>query len=147
MSVGLLSGIWGFIGSSFGLLTWVGFVGCTSYYASGGKLSGLKKSVAANMTGVLWAMAIIITSKYIPLSSAGAIMTGVFSFIMCAQAKFELLSFIPGTFCGSFSTFGADGNWKLVIISLLCGAILGYVSDMGGIWLYNLVKKEKQISY
>jgi hypothetical protein len=143
ISVGILSGVWGFLSSSLGLITWVGFIGCTSYYAAGDKFQGLKKSVAANMTGVLWAMAIIITSKYLGFSSAAAIMTGVFSFVMCAQAKFELLSFIPGTFCGSCSTFGAGGDWKAVVIALLCGAVLGYTSEMGGIWLHKLIGKEE----
>lgn len=70
------------------------------------------------MTGVLWAMLIIITSSYLGFSLAGAIMTGIFSFVMCAQARFELLFFIPGTFCGSCSTFGVNGNWQGVIIAL-----------------------------
>ncbi|EPY2273353.1 DUF1097 domain-containing protein [Clostridium sporogenes] len=145
ISVGILSGLWEFLSSNFGLITWVGFIGCTSYYAVGGKLQGLKKSVATNMTGVLWAMLIIITSSYLGFSLAGAIMTGIFSFVMCAQARFELLSFIPGTFCGSCSTFGVNGNWQGVIIALLCGAILGYSSEMAGIWLHKLIGKEAQV--
>ncbi|NFN87972.1 DUF1097 domain-containing protein [Clostridium sporogenes] len=145
IGVGILSGVWGFVSSYFGLITWVGFIGCTSYYAAGGKLKGLKKSVATNMTGVLWAMLIIITSNYLGFSLAGAIMTGIFSFVMCAQARFELLSFIPGTFCGSCSTFGSNGNWKGVIIALICGAFLGYSSEIGGIWLHKLVGKKAQM--
>ena len=146
ISVGILSGIWGFISSPLGLLCWVGFVGCTSYYASGGKKEGLKKSIICNMTGVLWAMMIIITSEHFGSSVAGAVMTGIFSFVMCAQSKFKLLLFIPGTFCGSFSTFGAGGDWKLVIVSLLCGAALGYFSDMGGIWLHRIYQPSSQKS-
>ncbi|AUM96599.1 hypothetical protein RSJ11_16155 [Clostridium sporogenes] len=96
------------------------------------KHRNIKKSVATNMTGVLWAMLIIITSSYLGFSLAGAIMTGIFSFVMCAQARFELLSFIHGTFCGSCSTFGVNGNWQGIIIALLCGAILGYTSEIGG---------------
>ncbi|GAA0064193.1 DUF1097 domain-containing protein [Clostridium sp. CTA-1] len=144
ISVGILSGLWGCLSSNFGLITWVGFIGCTSYYAAGGKLQGLKKSVVTNMTGVLWAMLIIITSSYLGFPLEGAIMIGIFYFVMCAQARFQLLSFIPGTFCGSCSTFGVNGNWQGVIIALLCGAILGYTSEIGGIWLHKLIGKEVQ---
>jgi uncharacterized protein DUF1097 len=145
LSVGLLSGLWALISSSLGLLTWVGFIGCTSYYASGGKKDGLKKSVMANMTGILWAMSIILLSKYIGGSYTGAIMTGIFSFVMCIQSKIKSLAFIPGTFCGSCAVFGSNGDWKAVIVALLCGAILGYSSDMGGIALHKFVGKFRKV--
>ena len=144
ISVGLLSGIWGFISSPLGLLSWVGFVGCTSYYAAGGRKEGLKKSVICNMTGVFWAMMTIMAGNYFGTPAVSAIMTAIFTFVMCAQSKYELLSFIPATFCGSFSTFGAGGDWKVVILSLLCGAALGYFSDIGGIWLYRICHPDSQ---
>lgn len=142
LSVGILSGVWALISASLGLLTWVGFIGCTSFYAAGGKKEGLKKSVITNLTGILWAMAIILSSKYIGTAYAGAIMTGIFSFVMCIQAKIKLLEFIPGTFCGSCCVFGSNGNWQAVIVAILCGAILGYSSEMGGIILHKFVGKK-----
>ncbi|CDG01910.1 Putative Uncharacterized protein [Clostridium chauvoei JF4335] len=141
ISVGILSGVWGFVSVSLGLITWVGFIGCTSYYASGGEFSGFKKSIYANMTGVLWAMCIILCSSKFETSYWSYIFTGIFSFVMCIQAKCKKLEFIPGAFCGSCCTFGTGGNWQAVIIALLCGAVLGYSSDKGGQYLYKLVEK------
>ncbi|WP_138206118.1 DUF1097 domain-containing protein [Haloimpatiens lingqiaonensis] len=142
ISVGILSGLWGFISASLGLITWVGFIGCTSYYASGGKFIGFKKSILANLTGVLWAMAIIKFSSQFTSPYAAFIFTGIFSFVMCIQAKFKLLEFIPGAFCGACSVFGVNGDWKAVTMALICGAILGYSSDMGGVLIHKLFGKD-----
>ena len=143
ISVGILSGVWAWISASFGLITWVGFIGCTSYFASGGKFKGLKKSILANLSGVLWAMCIILGTKYLGGTYISYILTGFFSFVMCIQAKGKLLEFIPGAFCGACATFGAGGNWSLVIISLICGGILGHVSDIGGTFLSLITRKKE----
>ena len=142
ISVGILSGLWGWISGTLGLITWVGFIGCTSYYASGGNLKGFKNSIYANMSGVLWAMAIILGSTYLGGSYWSYILTGFFSFVMCYQANCKKLEFIPGAFCGCCCTFGTSGNWQAVIIALICGAILGYVSDKGGQISYGVFNKE-----
>ena len=34
LTTGILSGIWGWVAATLGLLSWVGFLGCTSYFAS-----------------------------------------------------------------------------------------------------------------
>lgn len=141
ISVGILSGLWAWISGTFGLITWVGFIGCTSYYASGGTFKGFKKSIYANMSGVIWAMAIIMGSTYLSGSHWSYLLTGFFSFVMCIQAKFKKLEFIPGAFCGCCCVFGTSGNWQAVIIALICGAILGYVSDKGGEVSHRLFHK------
>ena len=143
ISVGILSGLWAYLSVTFGITTWVGFIGCTSYFASGGKFKGFLKSLCANMTGVLWAMSIISLSNHFSGSYWSYIFTGIFSFVMCIQAKFKSLAFIPGAFCGACCTFGMDGLWKPVIIALICGNILGYSSDLGGILLHKIIPKKK----
>nr|WP_152549572.1 hypothetical protein [Clostridium botulinum] len=37
---------------------------------------------------------------------------------------------MSGTFCESCSAFGSNGNWQEVIITLLCGVIFGYTSEI-----------------
>lgn len=142
ISVGICSGVWALISNSIGLVTWIGFIGCTSYYASGGTFKGFKKSIYANISGVIWAMAIILGSSYFSSLHWSYLLTGFFSFVMCIQAKFKRLEFIPGAFCGCCCTFALAGNWKVVIPALLCGAILGYGSDIGGAYLHGVVHKE-----
>ncbi|SHK71686.1 Protein of unknown function [Clostridium cavendishii DSM 21758] len=141
ISVGIYSGLWGFLSVKIGLITWVGFIGCTSYFASGGKRIGFKKSLFANITGVFWAVCIIFFStKALPFN-IGYIFTGIFSFVMCYQARFKALDFIPGAFLGACSTFGVNGDFKIVIPSLICGAIIGFASDYTGEFIYKTIKK------
>ena len=130
-------------------MAWVGFVGCTSYYAAGNRfVKGWKKSVICNMSGILWAMIAIQGSKFLPIPEPVAVMTGIISFFIIAQAKISLLTFIPGTFIGCASTFGMNGNWKATIIALLMGSVLGIASDAGGVLIKKLTEKksEKTIS-
>lgn len=143
LSVGILSWFWAYISAKLGLITWVGFIGCTSYYASGGELKGFKKSLICNMSGVFWAMMIIKGSSIFSFSQAGAIFTGIFSFIMCYQSKNKWLTFIPGAFMGACSTFGSNADYKAVVISLFLGALVGYFSDLGGKYLYKHFGKIK----
>ncbi|KGM96333.1 membrane protein [Clostridium novyi A str. 4552] len=143
LSVGILSWLWAYLSSKLGLITWVGFIGCTSYYASGGEFKGLKKSLICNISGVIWAMAIIKGSSIFSFSQSGAILTGIFSFVMCYQSRNKYLTFIPGAFMGACSTFGANAEYKSVIVSLFLGALVGYFSDLGGRTLYKYFGKNK----
>lgn len=144
ISVGILSWFWGYISSVLGLITWIGFIGCTSYFACGDKSRNLSlvKSLICNFTGVFWAFLIIYLSGIIHINNIGAILTGIFSFVMCYQAKNKILGFIPGTFMGACSTFGSRGLYKAVIISLICGALVGYFSDLGGNLLFKVLGRK-----
>lgn len=144
ISVGILSGVWAFVSDAFGLITWVGFIGFTSYFASGGKFVGLKKSIFANISGVIWAMCVILGSSYLSGSIWSYVLTGFFSFIMCIQAKAKPLEFIPGAFLGACSTFGTGGNWSIVIISLILGGIFGHISDILGLLFYGKFGKRNK---
>ena len=60
ITTGILSGIWGWVAVSPGLLSWAGFLGCTAYFACPqGGLKGLAISAATLLSGVVWAMVII----------------------------------------------------------------------------------------
>ncbi|SDH00219.1 Protein of unknown function [Vibrio xiamenensis] len=136
ITTGLLSGLWGWIAVSLGLLSWAGFLGCTSYFASPRDgLKGLRDSLVTNLTGVGWAMAILYCSEFASVEIAAYAITGVVSFLMCIQAKKAWLSYIPGTFVGCCATFAANGDWQLVIPSLLFGGVFGYLMKSSGLWL------------
>lgn len=144
ISVGVLSGVWAWIAATFGMVSWTGFVGWTSYFSSGGKFQGLIKSLFSNATGILWAMCIIKGSTLFHHAWWSYMLTAFFSFVMCIQAKLKKLEFISGAFCGCFSTFGLNGHWQAVVPALLCGNILGYVSEMIGIYFHKLVGKKER---
>lgn len=144
ITTGILSGVWGWLSISLGLITWAGFLGCTSYFASPKDgINGLGTSLLTNMTGVFWAMVIIQASNLVPMEIVGYVVTGIVAFMMCIQAKKAWLSYIPGTFIGSCATFAADGNWKLVIPSIIVGAIFGYLMKASGIVLKERLDKKE----
>lgn len=133
ITTGGLCLIWAGLGPEVGLLVWAGFAGCTSFFAAGGKVEGLKKTVAANISGVILATISIYLTGLINVGYIGSIITGIATFIMCAQARFKVLSFIPGAFVGSYCTFAANGEWVVVLISILIGTVLGYCCEKSAI--------------
>lgn len=137
ITTGLLSGVWGWVAVSLGLLSWAGFLGCTAYFACPqGGLRGLLISTLTCCSGIFWAMVIIAGSAIRPEWAIGGYMiTGVIAFMMCIQARQQWLAFVPGTFIGACATFAADGNWRLVLASLLLGLIFGYAMKNSGLWL------------
>jgi hypothetical protein len=140
ITTGVLSGLWGWVAVSFGLLSWAGFLGCTAYFACPqGGVRGLLLSTFSCCSGVFWAMVIIQGSALAPqLEIAGYLLTGVVAFLMCIQAKQHWLGFIPGTFIGACATFAGAGNWQLVSASLLIGLAFGYAMKNSGLWLAGL---------
>lgn len=155
LGTGICCGIWGLISSfqALGLITWIGFAGCTAYFASGKHgFEGVKTAVFSTMSGMISAMVAMFISGFMPSSVAlSVIMTGIISSTMCWQAKAKALWFIPGAFIGCFSTFGAasmglhvlGGDLGRIIISFLCGAILALSCDMSGQWFYKMFGKEE----
>ena len=68
-------------------------------------------------------------------SNLAFIFIGLVAFLIVFQSKIALLSFIPGGFCGAALT-AASGvsdvkGYLLVALSLVAGAVLGYVSELG----------------
>jgi hypothetical protein len=107
--------------------------GC--FFAAGGKTEGLVKTIASNLSGVLWAfIALFLWNRLgggVPLLS---LLVGVAAFGMVLQAKVPALGFIPGAFLGAATAVsvvvGANGTWLNTIIALVVGAVLGYLSEM-----------------
>lgn len=143
ITIGVLAGLWGYVGLTYGLLVWAGFISWASYYAAGGKVEGLKKALASNLSGVIWAFLMFKGAGLLGLSLPVAlgITIAVGAFFIVLQAKISLLSFIPGAFAGAGAYFGGNCNWQGVAIALVCGAVLGYISDITGT---AIMKKDKK---
>lgn len=146
ITTGILSGLWGWVAVSLGLLSWAGFLGCTAYFACPqGGMKGLAISVCTTMSGVIWALVIIYGSALAPhLEMVSYVMTGVVAFLMCIQSKQLLLSFVPGTFIGACATFAGQGDWRVVVPSLLVGLLFGYAMKNSGLWLASRKADSKQ---
>ncbi|ROP49426.1 uncharacterized protein DUF1097 [Enterobacter sp. BIGb0383] len=137
LTTGILSALWGWVAVSLGLLSWAGFLGCTVWFASPrGGVKGLLTAGCTMVSGVVWALVIIHGSALAPhLEILSYAMTGVVAFLMCLQASQLLLSFVPGTFIGACATFAAEGDWRLVVPSLLLGLAFGFAMKSSGVWL------------
>lgn len=67
ITTGILSGIWGWVAVSLGLLSWAGFLGCTAYFACPqGGFKGLLISACTLLSGMVWALVIIHGSALAP---------------------------------------------------------------------------------
>ncbi|MBW6410574.1 DUF1097 domain-containing protein [Clostridium weizhouense] len=145
LTTAILCGGWIIGADLIGLIGWAGFAGCTTFFAAGGKKSGFKSAICTNMSGVFWAMLSIKISALLGFPLVGALMTVVITFFLCIQSKIKLLAFIPGAFVGSFSTFAANGDWTRLVPSLLLGAVLGFLCEWTGVWLYEKMGKKEQV--
>ena len=147
ITTGILSGLWGWVAVSLGLFSWAGFLGCTAYFACPqGGLKGLFISGCTLLSGVVWALVIMKGSALAPhMEILGYVMTGVVAFLMCIQAKHLLLSFVPGTFMGACATFAGQGDWKLVVPSLMLGLLFGYAMKNSGLWLAARREKSQNV--
>lgn len=144
LGTGLFCGLWQWLGSILGLTTWVGFVGCTSYFSAGCGKTGFIKSMCSNYVGVLWGMCIILSGNINSSIIFGAVVTGFFSWLIYYQSRINLLSCIPNTFMGGFSAFASGGDWKMLLICLLLGNILGVCCDYSGQFFVSKLAKNKE---
>lgn len=128
ISAGLLTAVWCGIADIFHLVTWVGFAGCSTYFAQGRPgFQGVLLTWGTNLSGVFWAWVVFASGDYIESALLGYTITGITSAIMCLQASNHKLAFIPGAFIGCFSTFAMQGDIAAVVLPLMLGALLGYV--------------------
>ena len=136
LSIGVLIAGWTYLALGVAALpVWAGIVAWGCFFAAGGKTTGLAKTIAANLSGVLWAfLALYLWNRFgggVPMLS---LLVGVAAFIMVVQAKIPALSFIPGSFLGAATAVsvvvGANGTYTNTVIALVAGALFGYISEM-----------------
>lgn len=155
ISIGVLAGVLCIICSLLGstgiptlaLAAWPGFVSWACYFAIGGKPSGMGKVMAANTAGIIMAgIILILTGLFGGTDIALAIAVVIGAFILCVEAFWKPLSFIPGAFCGCACAFGFGASfpqWEAMIavaISMWLGAFLAYLSDL---WGQKMAKPEE----
>lgn len=136
LSIGVLIAGWTYLALGVAALpVWAGIIAWGCFFAAGGKTTGLAKTIASNLSGVLWALlALTLWNRLgggVPMLS---LLVGIAAFIMVIQAKIPALSFIPGAFLGAATAVsvvvGANGTYTNTIIALVAGAVLGYLSEM-----------------
>jgi len=142
ISAGIIAAIFIQYAAVMNVVSWISFVSMASFYAAGGKNEGFIKGGAANLSGVFWAMFIFQGAQFIASEYSLAIMVFIAVVAMCAQAKINILSFIPGTFCGAACVFGTNGNWQVVVTALILGSVMGWLSEQGGLIIFKAISKQ-----
>jgi hypothetical protein len=136
VSIAILIAGWTYVALGVAALpVWAGIVAWGCFFAAGGKTTGLSKTIASNLSGVLWAFLALTAWKSfgggVPVLS---VLVGLAALFMVLQSKIPALSFIPGAFLGAATAVsvvvGANGSWTKTIIALVIGAVLGYVSEL-----------------
>ncbi|NLS55533.1 DUF1097 domain-containing protein [Hafnia alvei] len=137
LSTGILSGVWAWLAEQLALMSWIGFLGCTTYFAIPSKgLLGLCRGLAANVSGASWAAIAMALTASTGVSYAAAT-TGAISFMMCAQSRLRVLCFVPGSFIGACALFGSQSEWLSVVLALCLGGIFGFLMQSSGAWMAN----------
>jgi len=165
VSIGVLGGIAAFVLLSpfgLGLQIWVAFIAWASFYHCGGKEAGLTKALTSNIFGAILAWIALLLVTQVPLGGVlgvplwAGICVLITVFIIVYAAKAPALSDIPANVLGYASVAGLalTGNklgavtsaslenpFVVGVISLIIGAILGYISQKIAL---ALVKEEPQ---
>lgn len=140
LSIGVLIALWVKVGpmlfGSLSIAVPAGIVAWACFFAAGGKTAGLQKTIAANVSGVIWVWLAMAVMGALGMSNLAFVFVGIVAFMLVLQSKIAILSFIPGAFCGAAITAasGASGikGYLMVAIAMVVGAALGYVSEMAG---------------
>ncbi len=136
ISIGVLIAGWTYVAlGPAALPVWAGIIAWGCFFAAGGKTTGLVKTIASNLSGVLWAfLALQVATRLGGGTPILSVAVGVAALIMVLQSRISALSFIPGAFLGAATAVsvvvGANGTWAKTIIALVAGALLGYISEM-----------------
>ena len=142
ISMGLYAGLWTLFCEKTELFSWIGFAGCTTYFACGKKkLEGIGTALAVNISGVCWAMLSIKLGSLWEWPGWTAVLCAVISFMIIIQAKIKILSFIPGAYIGCFTTFAAHGDWKMILPIMFLGAVMGFLTDIRGEGLQKIFSR------
>jgi len=148
LSIAVLGAIWAFLclGPLSGyLVVWAGFIAWGCFFHTGGDQKALIKTICGNVFGVIvgWIALLLVVNIGSSSAIVNAIIVGVTVFFLVIVAKVEQLSAVPANVYGyaavvgyslpllgtpGILTSGASNPLILVIISMVAGAILGFVS-------------------
>jgi len=147
VSIGVLGAVDTYVTATLILVpVWVTFIAWASFFILGGKFSGLKQSIASNLTGIAIASLTLLAISAVnanPLLSAICVGSG--SAAMVQASKIPLLTAIPAIVWGFASTVGTTiatgkpitttglANPAVVAAAaMILGGVFGYLSEVWG---------------
>lgn len=147
ISIGVLGAVDTYLTATIILVpVWVTFIAWASFFILGGKSSGLKQSIASNLTGIAIASLTLLSISTLggnPLIAA--ICVGIGSAAMVQASKVSLLTAIPAIVWGFASTVGTtvatgrpittpglDNPALVAAAAMILGGVFGYLSEVWG---------------
>ncbi|MCC4834921.1 DUF1097 domain-containing protein [Shewanella sp. 10N.7] len=142
ISAGLLAALWAGVADVFQLVTWIGFLSCSTFFAQTETgIKGMFMAMSTNLSGVFWGWLIISGSSFFISPIIGYAFTGIATAAMCLQASYKKLAFIPGAFIGCCITFAMSADLAAILPPLLIGAMLGYSMSLLTAQLISITPK------
>lgn len=147
VSIGVMGAIDTYLTGKWILVpVWVTFIAWASFFILGGKSSGLKQSIASNLTGLVLASLTLLTISALNANPiVTAICVGIGSAMMVQASKIPLLAAIPAIVWGFASTVGTtmatdrpittpglENPALVAAAALILGGIFGYLSEIWG---------------
>ena len=98
ISIGILIAGWTYVALGVAALpVWAGIVAWGCFFAAGGKTTGLTKTIASNLSGVVWAfLALEASREFGGGITILSVLVGVAAFFMVLQAKISAPVVHPG---------------------------------------------------
>ncbi len=134
--VGLLVAVWVWLSGQARLRVevWPGIVALGCYFAAGGGISGLQKTVIGTLSGVAW----VLVADAVRVAVGGtsivtALIAGAMVMGILLVARVPFLGFVAGALVGAGVAWGKGVNTVQegiqVGIAFVVGAVLGFVAE------------------
>lgn len=145
LCAGLAAGIFTVLSGPMKFVVFIFFMGMTTYFSSGGGTKGMVKSLAANVTGVLWAWLIVAIAGVLGgIPGALGIAVFIVVLVLCMCAKVDLLSHVPGVFIGCSMYFGNNFDMVGTLYALLLGVVIGWIADLAAAKFGDMIDPPQQ---
>ena len=134
--VGLLVALWVWLSGMARLRVeiWPGIVALGCYFAAGGGISGLQKTLIGTLSGVAWGL--VADAVRVAIGGTSIVTALIAGAMVCAiilVARVPFLGFIAGALAGAGVAWGIGVNTVneaiRVGIALAVGAVLGFVAE------------------
>lgn len=134
--VGVLIAVWAWVAGAARLHVsiWAGFIALGCYFAAGGGVPGLQRTIVATLSGVVW----VLIAQAVRVAIGGGsvvadIVLGATAAALALQSRLPLLSFTAAAFAGAGVAYGLgvttlQGGLRAGI-ALIVGALLGFAAD------------------
>lgn len=139
LSIGILAGIWTYVSTVSGILTWPTFVGWAIFFFLGGNKEALLKAFPPVLVGLILGYLTVLGNTALNGNTLIlAVLVAILAFLMTFMMNISWLSAGPAAFAATATYFGVGDPLKAGI-PLIIGLLLGYIS----VWIVNVLVKPK----